>query len=103
MASAATMDHRGKEAHPHKKILNLYTAATCAFCQQAKALLEQYKIAYVEHAVDGDVGQRDWVVEHSGGRKVLPQLFLNELHLGGFFELKRYCQDGTLPLMLSRG
>jgi len=60
MATPATMDRRGNAPSPQKKILNLYTTATCAFCQQAKALLEQYKIAYVEHAIDNSSEQRDW-------------------------------------------
>lgn len=103
MAIPATMDRRGHEVAPQKKILNIYTAATCGFCQRAKALLEQYKIAYVEHPVDDNGDQRQWVVEHSDGRKVLPQLFVDDRHLGGFFELKRHCLDGSLPLMLMPG
>jgi glutaredoxin 3 len=103
MANPAMVARRGNEAAPQKKILNIYTAATCGFCQRAKALLEQYKIAYVEHPVDDNSDERQWVVEHADGRKVLPQLFVDGRHLGGFFELKRYCLEGTLPLILMPG
>lgn len=103
MALPMMIDRRGPEAVPQKKILNVYTLANCSFCQRAKMLLEQYQIAYVEHAIDGDEAMRLQVIERSGGRMVLPQLFINDNHLGGFFELKRHCQEGSLPLLMTMG
>ena len=100
MANPQMMDRRGPEAEPQKNILNIYTSMKCAFCQRAKALLDEAKVAYVEHLVDDDSDQRQWVEEHSGGRKVLPQIFVDDRHLGGFFELKRSFQEGTLSLMM---
>lgn len=92
-------DRRGPGAS-RKNTLSIYTLANCGFCQRAKTLLDQYKISYVEHSLDGDEVLRQQVVERSGGRKVLPQFFINERHLGGFFEVKRYCIEGDLRLML---
>lgn len=103
MAISMMIDQRGPEAPLQKKTLYVYMLANCGFCQRARLLLEQHKIAYVEHLVDGDEVMRHLVIERSGGRTVLPQLFINDNHIGGFFELKRHFQEGTLSLLMSKG
>ncbi len=82
--------------------LSIYTVATCSFCQRAKDLLDKAGIKYEEHALQREDAEKiRWVIQQSGGRKVFPQLFVDEdIHLGGYYELKRHCLDGTLHLTL---
>jgi glutaredoxin 3 len=60
----------------------------CPFCVQAKALLESKGIEYEERNVS-----RDWtkeqLLEAVPTARTLPQIFLNEEHVGGFNELRK--------------
>lgn len=103
MANPMLLDPYVPQAAPQKRTLAIYTQSGCTFCQRAKAMLDTHGIAYVEHPVDGDEVLRLDIVERTGGRKVLPQVFINDNHLGGFFELKRHCLEGSLPLLLAMG
>ena len=89
-------------AHRIQSKVTLYTAEACPFCQRAKSLLDDAGVKYFEQVLDGDASKRRWVMEQSGGRKVLPQVFVDDRHLGGFYELKRFYQLGTLNLLMSR-
>lgn len=96
------MTVRGEaEVVPRKKTVTLYTVANCNFCLRTKALLDQYKIAYVECPLDSDEAQRQLIIQRSGGRTALPQLFIDGRHIGGYFELKRYCEEGMLAVLLA--
>lgn len=90
--------HIGQELR--SRTLSIYTLDTCSFCKRAKDILDKAGVKYEEYRLQNGDERLRWVVEKSGGRKVFPQLFVDDLHLGGFYELKRHFQDGTLNLML---
>lgn len=77
----------------------IYSTATCPYCVQAKTLLQQKKIDYKEVRVDTDDDQRSIMVERSG-RKTVPQIFINDLHIGGFDDLWKLEQSGELDRLL---
>lgn len=82
--------------------VTIYTLAACPFCRRAKSLLEDNDVNFHEQPLDDDDSMRAWVMEQSGGRKVFPQIFVGNRHIGGFYELKRFHQLGTLKLLVSR-
>ena len=82
------------------RTLSIYTLASCSFCQRAKVMLDDAGVKYEEHMLQKGDEKAQWVFENSGGRKVVPQLFVDDVHWGGFYEIKRHFQDGTLQLML---
>ena len=60
----------------------------CPYCVQAKALLESRGIEYEERNVSRD-WTREQLLEAVPTARTLPQIFLNEEHVGGFTELRK--------------
>ena len=60
----------------------------CPFCVQAKALLESKGIEYEERNVSQD-WTKEQLLEAVPTARTLPQIFLNEEHVGGFNELRK--------------
>nr|MBA2817694.1 Glutaredoxin-3 [Candidatus Pantoea persica] len=56
--------------------VEIYTKATCPFCQRAKALLSQKGIAFQEIPIDGDAAKREEMIKRSG-RTTAPQIFID--------------------------
>ena len=78
----------------------LYTTAYCYYCVRARALLTRRRIAYREVDVTDDEALHDWLVEATGGRRKLPQVFIGGAPIGGFRELAELDRTGALgPLV----
>jgi glutaredoxin 3 len=60
----------------------------CSHCVQAKSLLESRGIEYEERNVSQD-WTREQLLEAVPTARTLPQIFLNEEHVGGFTELRK--------------
>jgi len=91
--------HRPKKRKVQARVV-LYTGKDCRFCQRAKQLLAEEKIEYREVVLDDKPELRRKVLQASGGRRALPQVFIERRHLGGFFELKRMIEGGGLTILL---
>jgi glutaredoxin 3 len=63
--------------------VEIYTWRTCPFCIRAKALLDGKGAAYTEISVDGDEPGRDAMAARGNGRRSVPQIFINDAHVGG--------------------
>jgi glutaredoxin 3 len=59
----------------------------CTFCDQAKALLESKGIPYEERKI-GDGYTREELLEAVPTARTVPQIFLDDIYVGGFPELK---------------
>ena len=71
-----------------KKVI-LYSTATCPYCVQAKQLLQTNGLTYTEIRVDLDEMERDKMIARSG-RRTVPQIFIDDEHIGGFDDLYAY-------------
>jgi len=80
--------------------IEIYTWTFCPYCIRAKALLDQKKVAYTEYAIDGDEEARDAMSRRTGGRRSLPQIFIDGRHVGGCAELYALEHAGALDDML---
>ena len=60
----------------------------CPYCVQAKALLESKGIEYEERNVSKD-WTREQLLEAVPTARTLPQIFLDDAHVGGFNELRQ--------------
>ena len=67
--------------------VEIYTWSTCPFCIRAKSLLESKDIAYTEYCIDGDEQAREKMTTRANGSRTLPQIFINDNHVGGCSEL----------------
>jgi glutaredoxin 3 len=80
--------------------VEIYTWRSCPFCIRAKRLLDQKGIEYTEYAIDGDEVARAKMAERANGRRSLPQIFINDHHVGGCDDLYALeAQGGVEPLL----
>jgi len=66
----------------------------CPFCVQAKALLESKGIEYEERNVSTD-WTKEQLLEAVPTARTLPQIFLDDQHVGGFTELRAKLTEST--------
>jgi glutaredoxin 3 len=69
----------------------VWSRDSCPFCDQAKALLTQRGIAFEERRI-GQGYTREQLLEAVPTARTVPQIFLNNEHIGGFTELKKHFQ-----------
>ena len=70
----------------------VWSKDNCTFCDQAKALLEQRNIAYEERKI-GHGYTREDLLEAVPTARTVPQIFVNNSHVGGFTELRKYIEE----------
>jgi glutaredoxin 3 len=80
----------------------MYSSSWCGYCARARALLEQKGVTFHEIKVDEDPADRQAMLDRSGGRRTVPQIFIGDRHVGGFDELRALDRTGELDTMLSR-
>lgn len=80
--------------------VKIYTTPYCGFCFAAKALLDDKKIEYAEIDVM-DPGKRAALIQRANGRRTVPQIFIDETHVGGYDELAALERSGRLDPMLA--
>jgi glutaredoxin len=69
----------------------VWSKDACPFCVQAKALLESRGIEFEERNVSHD-WTREQLLEAVPDARTLPQIFLDDTHIGGFTELRKHLQ-----------
>ena len=76
--------------------VKVYTTSYCPYCYRAKNVLKKRGIAYEEIDVSGDPEKRAWLVKASGGRRTVPQIFIDGEPIGGSDELVAMDKAGEL-------
>jgi glutaredoxin 3 len=80
--------------------IEIYTTTYCPFCTRAKNLLKRKGADFVEIDVTVDDELRAKMIEMSGGRRTVPEIFINGKIVGGFDELKALDDQGKLDTLL---
>ena len=83
-----------------KANVEIYTWATCPFCIRAKLLLWWKGAKFTEYKIDGDEDKRSKMAQRSSGRRTVPQIFVNDQHLGGCDDLYDLDANGKLDPLL---
>jgi glutaredoxin 3 len=68
---------------------------------RAKFLLKGKGVAFEEIDVSGDAALREKMIELSGGRRTVPEIFINGKIIGGYDELRALEAEGRLDPLLS--
>ena len=74
----------------------VYMGPACTFCNAAKRLLSRNNVPYKEINVAIEAGKREEMLNKSNGRKTIPQIFFDDLHVGGYEELRNLEKKGEL-------
>ncbi|KMV70697.1 glutaredoxin 3 [Rosenbergiella epipactidis] len=80
--------------------IDIYTKQTCPFCHRAKALLDQKGVKYHEIAIDNDSEKRAEMIDRSQ-RTTVPQIFIDQRHVGGCDDLFALEQRAQLDPLLN--
>jgi len=80
----------------------MYSTAWCGYCQRARSLLERKGVAVREIKIDEDPQDRDTMLQRSGGRRTVPQIFIGERHVGGYDDLAALDRAGELDKLLGK-
>ncbi|AVX03149.1 glutaredoxin 3 [Maritalea myrionectae] len=80
--------------------IELYTTPTCPYCLAAKALLNKKEVAFTEITVVGHPQEREKMIARANGKQTVPQIFIDDFHVGGFDELAAMDRAGKLDPML---
>ena len=81
--------------------VEIYTKWTCPFCARAKALLNKKGAAFEEYEISRDREKRSEMIERSGGRTTVPQVFIDGKHIGGSDDLAALETKGGLDALLA--
>jgi glutaredoxin 3 len=83
--------------------IEIYTTPFCPYCARAKRLLAQKGITFAEIDLWQFPERRAEMIERSGGRRTVPQLFVDGRAIGGSDELAELERSGELDAMLGAG
>lgn len=81
--------------------IEIYTTPTCGFCHAAKRLLDRKGVSYQEIDVRSQPDLRQEMMDRAHGRYTVPQIFIDEKHVGGFDDLAELDMDGKLDPLLA--
>ncbi len=80
--------------------VEIYSSLLCGYCYRAKKLLDSKGVAYEEIDVMLKPWRRAEMIERSGGRTSVPQIFVDGSHLGNWEELRALNASGKLATIL---
>jgi GrxC family glutaredoxin len=83
----------------NKKII-IYTKSYCPYCVKAKQLLTNKKVDFTEVDITDNQGLIEEMLLKSAGRKTVPQIFIDEFHVGGCDDLYALNDKGELDKRL---
>ena len=83
--------------------IEVYSTVSCPYCVRAKALLDAKDLDYKEIDVTGDDAAREALVKKAGGRRTVPQIFIDDRGVGGYDDLRALEESGELDKLLAEG
>lgn len=79
--------------------VEVYSTGLCPYCTRARMLLEQKGVPFVEYRIDKETELRAEMVQRSQ-RTSVPQIFINDKHIGGFDDMAALDIDEELDKLL---
>ena len=81
--------------------VEIYTWSSCPFCIRAKRLLDRKGVEYTEYCIDGDEDARSKMRARASGRSSVPQIFIDDRHIGGCDDIHALDREGELEPLLN--
>ena len=82
------------------KNIIMYTGPMCNFCDAAKRLFSRNNIKYQEIDISTKEALIDDMIKKANGKRTIPQIFFDNLHIGGYQELRALEKNGELNNLL---
>jgi len=81
--------------------VEIYTKAFCPYCIRAKSLLKRKGVAFEEYDITFDGPKRGEMIERARGGTTVPQVFIDDAHIGGSDDLAALDRAGRLDSLLA--
>ncbi|MDQ6978278.1 MAG: glutaredoxin 3 [Ghiorsea sp.] len=81
--------------------IEIYSGDYCPYCVRAKSLLKQRGLDFIEYNVQQEPEKRTEMMKRSNGGRSIPQIFINDQHVGGCDELYALDRKGQLDAWLA--
>ena len=81
--------------------VEIYTKIFCSYCARAKRLLGDKGVDYEEYDITLGGPKRAEMIQRAEGRTTVPQIFIDDVHVGGSDDLHALDGDGRLDPMLA--
>ncbi|WP_196492755.1 glutaredoxin 3 [Ehrlichia ruminantium] len=82
----------------HAVTIIIYTKDFCFYCTKAKALFNRKNIPFKEINITNNSTLQEEMIQKSSGMKTVPQIFINDVHIGGCDDLYKLYESGKLEL-----
>ncbi|MDA8129439.1 MAG: glutaredoxin 3 [Betaproteobacteria bacterium] len=80
----------------------MYCTAVCPYCVAAERLLKSRGVTEIEKIrIDLDPSKQEEMIARSGGRRTVPQVFIGDVHVGGFDDTSALDAAGKLVPLLA--
>jgi glutaredoxin 3 len=83
--------------------VEIYTTMWCPYCSRARALLEKKGVDYTEISLDEEPGRRAEMIQRAQGSRTVPQIFIDDEHIGGCDDMVALDRVGQLDPKLGIG
>lgn len=83
--------------------IEIYSTAVCPYCTAAKNLLQAKGLSWQELRIDSDPALQKTMLERSAGRRTVPQIFIDDQHVGGYDDLVAADRSGRLAELVGAG
>ena len=70
------------------KNIVMYTGPSCNFCDAAKRLLVRNNATFSEIDIASKAGLMEEMIQKANGKRTIPQIFIDDKHIGGYQELR---------------
>lgn len=80
--------------------VEIYTKMFCGFCTRAKRLLDQKGVDYIEYDISMGGEKRDEMMERKPDAMTVPQIFIDDVAIGGSDDLAALEREGKLDTLL---
>ncbi|MDJ0773645.1 MAG: glutaredoxin 3 [Mastigocoleus sp. MO_167.B18] len=92
----------GRDPTRFKANVEIYTWQICPYCIRAKMLLWWKGVKLTEYKIDGNTEARNKMAERANGSRSVPQIFINNQHIGGCDDLYQIDNQSQLDSLLAK-
>ncbi len=79
----------------------MYTGPMCNFCDAAKRLLARNNVTFTEIDIASKEGLMEEMIKKANGKRTVPQIFVDEYHVGGYQELRELEKQNKLQELIN--
>lgn len=80
--------------------IEIYTWDACPFCKRVIELFDKKGVKYIRYRIDGSEEARNKMALRAGGRRTVPQVFIDDKHIGGCDDIYALDEKGELDKLI---